>query len=546
MLKNKKLLLGLIFALALLLRLYNLGTYPALNADEAALGYNAYSLLQTGLDEHGNPWPINFQSFNDYKPGLTVYLIMPFVQLFGLNVWAVRILPALIGALSIFVMYHFVRTLGEQKLEIRNSTPKAGALLHLEIIASLFLAISPWHIHFSRGAWEVNIATFFMLTGAWLFLRATKNSKLYIVSAIVFALSLYTYHSARIISPLLVLGLIIIERKAVWRNQKQFLLSGVIAGMLLVPMAFSLFGNSGISRAAGVSIFADSGPINRINEQRGQHGDPENIFGELIHNKAVNYGLDFAENWGKHYWGEFLFLSGDDIQRNKVPETGQMYMLDVVFVVVGLIAIAKKPKGWSFVLWWLLVAPIAAALTFQSPHALRAENMVIPLIIICSFGLVNLLSLVKSKVFYILIGLVIVWGLGRYLLMYYGHMAKEYPYSSQYGMEEVVDFIKDRPEQNIIITDRYDQPYVLFLFYLNYPPEKFQQEHQLTERDVYGFSTVRSFDKYQFRSVKIDEDKPSYPNSLIIGTDEEIPDEANIIKEIQFPNGSPAFQIVKN
>lgn len=125
-------------------------------------------------------------------------------------------------------------------------------------------------------------------------------------------------------------------------------------------------------------------------------------------------------------------------------------------------------------------------------------------------------------------------------------MNKEYPYSSQYGVEQLVSFINERQEEKVIVTDRYDQPYILFLFYLQYPPGKFQSEHTLTNRDMYGFSTVRSFARYEFRSIKYDEDRPAYPNSLIVGTDEEIPDEANIIGEIPFPNGISAFQIVQN
>ena len=71
--KKQRLFLIAILGLAFLLRFYLLGRYPALNADEAAIGYNAYSLLETGRDEHGNSWPIHFQSFNDFKPGLYFY-----------------------------------------------------------------------------------------------------------------------------------------------------------------------------------------------------------------------------------------------------------------------------------------------------------------------------------------------------------------------------------------------------------------------------------------------------------------------------------------
>ena len=132
--------------------------------------------------------------------------------------------------------------------------------------------------------------------------------------------------------------------------------------------------------------------------------------------------------------------------------------------------------------------------------------------------------------------------------MYWVHMAKEYPYSSQYGVKELVSFIKQKQSgyKKVIVTDRYDQPYVLFLFYLKYPPEKFQKDHILTERDGFGFSTVRAFDKYEFRSINWDVDKPQNPNSLIIGTNEEVPDEANIIGEIYGTNGYKYFDVVAN
>src|ERR1700690_2543296 len=107
--KYKYLILIAIIVLAFVLRFYKLGSYPALNADEASNGYDAYSLLLTGKDQHGNSWPIDFQSFNDYKPGLYVYIIMPFVKVMGLNEWSVRIPNAAIGVLSIYVIYLLVK-----------------------------------------------------------------------------------------------------------------------------------------------------------------------------------------------------------------------------------------------------------------------------------------------------------------------------------------------------------------------------------------------------------------------------------------------------
>src|SRR3972149_6859742 len=174
---RKNIILILIVLLAFVLRFYRLDSYPALNADEAAIGYNAYSLVRTGLDEHGNPWPIHFQSFNDYKPGLYFYIVLPFVKFFGLNELSVRAPAAFLGVLTVLVIYLLVKELFKNK--------------KLALISSLFLAISPWHIHFSRGGWEVSVATFFITLGLYFFVKAIRKSNLllFALCSLLFALS---------------------------------------------------------------------------------------------------------------------------------------------------------------------------------------------------------------------------------------------------------------------------------------------------------------------------------------------------------------------
>ena len=535
----KKIIFILIILLAAFLRLYKLADYPAFNADEAAIGYNAYSLIETGKDEHGNPWPIHFQSFNDYKPGLYFYLVLPFVKALGLTEFAVRIPSALLGVGAVIVLYFLVRELFKNE--------------RLAILSSLFLAISPWHIHFSRGGWEVNVATFFMTLGLWFFIKGLKNSKFFLLSTLGFVLSLYTYHASRVVVPLLILGLGFIYRKEIKPNFKKFAASGLIALVLLLPLGLDFAKGEARSRVAGVGLFADPGPLSRINEQRGDHGNFEGLGAKVLHNKAVNYSLAFVQNWTQHFWGEFLFVSGEPIQRNKVPETGQMYLFDLILLIVGLASIARNSKGWAVIFLWLLVSPFASALTFQSPHALRAQNMVIPLVIISAYGLVTVLDFLggfkKVKVIgYIAIGLVMTWSFATYQHMYWVHMAKQYPFSSQYGVKELVKFVSEKATgyNKVIVTDRYDQPYILFAFYLKYPPQKFQENHTLTPRDKFGFSTVTSFDKYEFMPINYDSVQPQNPGSLIVGTDAEIPPEANIIKKVYGENGYLYFEAVAN
>ncbi len=549
--KRNCLILTLVIVLSALLRFYKLGEYPSLNADEAAIGYNAYSLIQTGKDEHGNPWPIHFQSFNDYKPGLYFYLVLPFVKLLGLNELAVRFPNAILGVLSVFLIYFLANKLfPDKEFKIWG--------LNFGIWASLMLAVSPWHIHFSRGGWEVNVSTFMIVFGVLLFLKGLKNLKFLYLSVFVFCLSFYTYHSARVVVPLLILGLTFIFFDFFKDLRKFFLV--IIFGVILITPLFKEFISKRdvFSRAYGVGLTADPGPLARINEQRGEHQTFRSFVAISFHNKLVNYSLLFLENWAKHFSGNFLFLTGDDIQRNKVPETGQMYFFDFVFLVIGIIFLLnlkkENKKSALLILLWLIISPTASALTFQSPNALRSQNMVIPLTLISSFGMfkvikfLNRMNLNLRIVFYIFIFLLVFWNFLRYQHMYWIHMAKEFPYSSQYGVKELVDYLKEVQANynKIIVTDAYDQPYILFLFYLQYPPSSFQYSHTLTPRDKFGFSTVRSFDKYEFRPIVWDVDRPGNPNSLLIGTEKEIPKEANIVKEIYGTNDHNYFNVVAN
>jgi len=544
--KNK--ILIAILVLSAILRFYRLGTYPALNADEAAIGYNAYSLLQTGKDEHGNPWPTHFQSFNDYKPGGYFYMVLPFVRVLGLNTWSIRLPGATLGVLTVLGIYLLVNEL--------NKNHRSLVTGHWSLIASLLLAISPWHIHFSRGGWEVNAATFFVVLGVYFFIKGVKDNNYLSLSVIAFVISLYTYHAARVLVPFLGISLLVVYREKMLAklNIKMFLGSVLLAVVLLLPLAYEIVSPVASSRASSVSIFADKGFVDRINESRGRYEDSNSLVAKILHNKPKEISLEFVRNYSDHFLGEFLFLSGDDIQRNKVPEFGQLYLWQFPLLVIAAFAIARRPRMWGVVLAWLVIAPIPAALTFQSPHALRAQNMIIPLTVLSAYGLSEVLNYLQKVInkkylpitIYCLLITVGIWSFARYIHQYYVHMAKSYPYSSQYGVEELSQYLKTNDSKRVVITTRYDQPYILLLFYLQYSPEAFQSAHVLSGRDEYGFSTVPAFDRYEFKAIDFERDKLVYKNSLIVGSDEEIPDETNIIKNIYGENGFLYFQVVAN
>jgi len=84
-------ILVIISFLSITLFLYKMNVSPpALNADEAANAYDAYSILKTGKDQYGNFIPLRFKSFGDYKLPLLTYLAIPFIKVFGLTETGIR------------------------------------------------------------------------------------------------------------------------------------------------------------------------------------------------------------------------------------------------------------------------------------------------------------------------------------------------------------------------------------------------------------------------------------------------------------------------
>jgi len=544
----RKVILFLIIVLAFFLRVYKITEYPAgLNADEAAIGYNAYSLAVTGKDEFGHPWPINFQSFNDYKPGLYFYLALPFVKVIGLNELAVRLPSAILGSLTVLVLYFLVKEMFSLELTRIDFRINPNTL---PLVAAFLLAVSPWHLHFSRGGWESNASVFFMTFGVYLFFLSLRSPKNFAFCTLSFALSMFTYHSARVVVPLLALGFILFYgRKIFIKANFRWLAIAFLTGIIPVTvLIFSFLKQEGTSRFSGVGIFADQGPFWRTNELRGQHMNPFSVSSKIIHNKYLGYGIQFFDNYLRHFSGAFLFISGDEIQRNRVMEMGQFYWIDLLFLLAGVYFLIKnKPKNYLFIFYWLAIAPIASALTFQSPHAIRALNMVIPLEIIVAYGLLNIWRL-KGGLFRVFIVLAFAWNFSFYLHQYYIHSPQTYPAAWEYGFRQLVGYVKNNEEKykRIYVTNKYDQPYILFAFYLKYPPEKFQKEARLTPRDQYGFSTVENFGKYYFGPINSG-NFPQGGKTLIIGAPNEIPDSATIVKRIYFKDGkTEAFRIIEN
>src|SRR5579883_436012 len=132
-----------IMALAALLRLYQFPNTPAgLYVDELTEGYDAFALLQHGTDRWGNPFPVYFPNWGSGQNVLQAYLTIPFIKIFGLNAFSIRILPDLLGIFAVYLLYLTVK-----KIYGTNTA----------LLAAFLLATLPWYVMVSRWSLESNL-----------------------------------------------------------------------------------------------------------------------------------------------------------------------------------------------------------------------------------------------------------------------------------------------------------------------------------------------------------------------------------------------------
>ena len=543
-------ILGTILILASLFRLWDLGKVPiSPDWDEAALGYNAYSLLHTGRDEYGKFLPIVLRSFDDYKPALYAYFSIPAVALFGLNTFAVRFPSALFGVIAVLGTFFLVKELFK-----RND---------LALLSSFLLAISPWHIQFSRIAFESNVGLAFNIFSALFFLKGLKKPWFLLLSASLMAVNIYVYQSEKVFTPLLLLVLVLIYRKELFSLPKKYLIISVLALVLIaVPMISYTFTNTNaLERAKGVSVFSQTSSLLEENSKKLLEDKKNHDYlGLVLDNRRIVFAKTVIQGYLSHYDLNWLFVKGD-IARHHAPNMGLLYLFEFPFFFIGIYGLIfgkfdKKTK--LFIFSWFLIAPIPASITSGVPHAVRTLNFLPTFQIFTAIGIIQILYSVRASYLrlkiYDLRKYLLILGLTSYVLftvvnfVYYLNqyfVQQNYFNASewQYGYAKVIPQIQkiEKNYKKIIVSNRppMDQSYMFFLFYLKYPPDLYQKESQNASG---GFRENHTFGKFEFRPINWEKENIK---ALYIGRPSDFSQNARILKKIDYPDGVPAIYIAE-
>ncbi|KKU10076.1 MAG: hypothetical protein UX13_C0021G0006 [Candidatus Woesebacteria bacterium GW2011_GWB1_45_5] len=418
-----KIILAGILILAFGVRFFGIAkSPPSLNWDEAALGYNAYSILKTGRDEFGKKLPLSLRSFDDYKPAVYSYVAVPFIKAFGLNEISVRLPSVIAGTVIVLLAYLFAKEFFKKE--------------QAALISSFLVAAEPWSVHFSRVAFESNLALMFFLTGIYLFLKSRK----YILPGFFLILSALTYHSEKIlVFPLAVLSFI--------------------------------FDPGSLSRFASSSIFS--------------------------HYPA---SLDLIKALITRYFSYFspvnLFVRGTPEPTQHIPNFGMFYPLEFLLLVVGLYFLIQNFRKHKILFFLLVVSPVPAIATWNWFYPARVLPLFFFLSLIIAYGLYRILN--KYTAVPVLV--ILISGVLNLLTSLYFFLPYQERGNWQYGMREMAQALTKYQDshQRVVIETKTAQPYIFLLFYTQYDPQKYQEYSKdiLSPRNSFNFDKYEFRDIY--------------------------------------------------
>ncbi len=487
-----RILLALICVVGLGLRIYQLQTLPnSLSSDEAAFGYNAYSILKTGRDEFNQRFPLLFRSFDDHKNPVFVYLLVPFVAFLGLYESTIRLPSALFGTLSLILWYSLTKILFKDR--------------RAALLATLIAAVTPWQIQYSRIALEVETAFFFSLSGVYLFLQALKRNWLYLFSALCFALSFWTYYANKLWVVLFGSVLVLYQLITTKKVSKWMAFVALIGVMTVLPYV-KLYRNSSILlRQYGISVFADEEA--HITQAKWRLSDSTNNYplAKLLHNRKVTVIDQFINGYLQILSPAILFAPATF---NHPPQMRLVYSWVLPLALIGLFYLCRKRAVFWLLISWLILGFIPGAITKFPPFDRRILITSFPLLTLSAYGIVSLVKQYKPHrlfSFVFLTGILCVllfFSVSNYLDLYFIHGKTATLTLWGSGMKETVNTTQQIASKysRILVSRELDQPLIFYLFYLQYPPAKYLKSGGTVSG---GYLDERnSFANYQFRFIK--------------------------------------------
>jgi len=320
--------------------------------DETSIGLNAAAIATSGVDEHGEPWPIYFRAFGEYKNPVYIYVTAAIFKVSGVSTFGLHFTSFLFYAFSLLIFLLLVN-----KLFPRNFRVLLYAVVSFGFLPQLFVLSRISFEVISQATWLG--ASIYLL---WLTFESSLNTQLssdslkrYLyafLTGLILGTSVYTYSTARLLSFLMFFSVLLCYFSKDNLKYLLVMVVGLVAG--LIPyLIFSLE----VPGSMMVRFFQ----ISYID-------DPIPLFEKIIL---------FIRNYCIYWSPNFLLMEGDANLRHSIGYGGIIFFSTFSLAILGLASLVNRRlltnRFSRLLLLNTLFAPIAAALTEEgTPHALRA------------------------------------------------------------------------------------------------------------------------------------------------------------------------------
>lgn len=402
-----KSLLFAILSFAFLLRIIFINEIPpGIANDEINIIINAQSLLKTGQNIPGVVTGIFGQPTGNLAGGIhseiSSYLIIPFLTL-GLQ-WPYVKLPFILASLGIIYISYLL---------VKKLINKEAALL-----VAFLAAINPWSIFFARSAYESIFSAFFYLCAIYIVLNLKSWKILWSIP--FFLAGFLSYFSAKtLMIPIAFVLLLSVKLMGIKGSFKPTLVVNIFL-LIFSLVYFPLL----LKTPAGI----------RFNELKNYHSS-ETV--NLKRTQSIDSPLTFiyenklTEDLRNRFQAalgilsaNFLFINGqpESIPSLTINDHGPLYLIDLPFIVLGLIFLAKHNSNMLFTFLGLIsVTLVPNFLNLAgTTYMIRAVILFPLLTIISALGLYHFKNIINKSVSYIYLLLIIVY------LIFFGNFIYEY------------------------------------------------------------------------------------------------------------------------
>lgn len=480
----------LIIAIASFLRFWQLDTLPEeIHRDEASIGFNAYSILITGHDEYGVEYPINFRAFGEYKlPGL-IYLVVPFIKVFGLTPFAIRFPTAIAGVLGIPALYWLTRELGFSK--------------KIAYIAVFFLTISYWHVTQSRNVYEPMVGLLWSTLAISAWLRGQKRGGWLVLAIIFYLVSSFFYNVPWLMLPAIFL-VISLHSYSKIVHLKKIIIALLMVFLVFVAIGLALMGVN--SSRSGITVFKNPELATKAADFlfAARVSGMQPAIAKIIESPMIFPLQKFFENYLSAFNPAYLFSYGDINPWHSLRQInlGNFNVALIIPMGFGILAIIKQWKRSSYKLLAMLIfiTPLVSAITAVAPITNRLLDFHLTLVILAAVGIDYLFKHWQqfwAKPLFIIWTTFYLMFFTLFFFRYFFVFNHTYDFRWNNGQKEFVRAIIDIEDQyNTIYVSGWDIEYISFAFYKPFPPEQFANQ---AERYISGFDHVSKFQNYVFK-----------------------------------------------